>query len=185
MATQDNHPALCRRKFLFAASAALGGLSASPGFALPFLRRTPAQEAVPPRSLVMVNQQTDEVFNEVYFNGEAYLQESLDRFAHFARDLRNGEVGEMDPYLLDLASDVQSLIGANEPLILTHGFRSSSANVRRGARNSRHLHGQALDIAHHRLRPRDLYQLADSLGRGGLGRYGTFIHIDTGPTRRW
>ncbi len=178
-------PAMCRRAFMFGASAALGGLSAAPAYALPFLRRTQEPETAAPRTLMMINQQTDEIFNEVYFDGRGYLQESLDRFAYFARDLRNDEVGEMDPYLLDLASDVQSLAGPEEPLILTHGFRSSSVNVRRGATNSRHLYGQALDIAHPRVRPRELHQHASSLGRGGLGRYRTFIHIDTGPTRRW
>lgn len=174
-----------RRAFLFGASAALTGLAASPSAALPFFRRNEAPEPAETRSLFMVNQRTEEVFHEVYFNGEAYLQEALDRFSLFSRDLRNGEVGEMDPNLLDLASDVQELISVEEPLILTHGFRSSSRNVRGGAANSRHLHGQALDIAHPSLRPRELHQHAAALGRGGLGRYATFIHIDTGPTRQW
>lgn len=179
------HSAFNRRAFLFGASAAVTGLAASPGFALPFLRRREEPPAAEMRSLFMVNQQTDEIFHEVYFNGEAYLQESLDRFALFSRDLRNGEVGEMDPHLLDLASEVQRLVSPEEPLILTHGFRSSSRNVRGGAANSRHLHGQALDIAHPRLNARELHQHAAALGRGGLGRYARFVHIDTGPTRRW
>lgn len=177
------HTALTRRAFLFGASAALGGLSAAPAAA--FLRRQADPEAAEPRSLLMINQRTDELFNEVYFDGVGYLAESLDRFAHFARDLRTGERGTMDPSLLDLAADIQALAGADAPLVLTHGFRSSSRNVRGGAANSHHLHGQALDITHRGLGTRRLHQIAAQIGRGGLGRYSSFIHIDTGETRRW
>lgn len=183
MRTLGQRTALNRRAFLFGASATLGGLSAAPASA--FLRRTQEPEAVEPRSLFMITQRNDEVFNEFYFDGHEYLPGALQRFAHFARDLRTGEFGEMDPHLLDLASDIQQLAGAGEPLILTHGYRSSSRRVRGGAANSHHLHGQALDITHQRLGARALHQHAATIGRGGLGRYPTFVHIDTGETRRW
>lgn len=185
MQTQARPTAFSRRSFLFGATAALGGVSAAPAFALPFLRRATQPDAAEARSLLMVNQRTDEVFNHVYFDGHAYIAESLARFAVFARDLRTGELGEMDPHLLDLAFEIQQRAGAEEPLILTHGFRSSSRNVRGGAANSHHLHGQALDITHHRLGPRGLHEIAASIGRGGLSRYSSFIHIDTGETRTW
>jgi len=183
MRTLGQRTALSRRAFLSGASAALGSLSAAPASA--FLRQTQEPEAVEPRSLLMINQRTEEVFNEFYFDGNDYLPESLERFAHFSRDLRTDEFGEMDPRLLDLASDLQRLAGVREPLILTHGFRSSSRRVRGGAANSHHLHGQALDITHQRLGARGLHQHAATIGRGGLGRYATFVHIDTGETRRW
>lgn len=178
-------PALNRRRFLTGAAATLTALSAAPAQALPFLRRNAEPEISAQRSLFMVHQRTHEVFEEVYFDGETYLQDPLERFAAFARDMRTGETGAMDPQLMDLAHDLQHLIGAQEPLILTHGFRSTAREVRRGAANSRHHHGQALDLAHPRLRPGDLHRHAAALGRGGLGRYRTFVHIDTGPTRHW
>ncbi len=178
-------PVLDRRTFLFGATAAASCLTASPGLALPFLRRAQPEPTGAPRSLMMIHQQTEEVFNEVYFDGTIYDLDALGRFAHFARDLRTNEVGEMNPHLLDLASDIQHLAGADAPLILTHGFRSSSRNIRGGASNSHHLHGQALDIAHHSLSVGALHQHAVKIGRGGLGRYSTFIHIDIGETRRW
>lgn len=175
-----------RRKFLISASAAIASITSTPASALPFLRapkeNAPAAE---PRVLLMVNQRTGEIFHEEYFNGQVYAQDALESFAQFARDLRTGEVGHMDPLLLDLATDLQSLAGEDEPLILTHGFRSSAGAARRGAANSHHLHGRALDIAHPRLGPRELHQHAAQLQRGGLARYRSFIHIDTGPTRRW
>lgn len=185
MPLDDQHPAIDRRAFLFGATAAATCLTASPGLALPFLRRSSPEPAGAPRSLMMIHQQTEEVFNEVYFDGNIYDLDALKRFAHFARDLRTNEVGEMNPHLLDLASEIQQHAGADAPLILTHGFRSSSRNVRGGAANSHHLHGQALDIAHHSLSIGALHQHAAKIGRGGLGRYSTFIHIDIGETRRW
>lgn len=177
--------ALNRRRFLTGTAATLTALSAAPAQALPFLRRNAEPDVSAQRSLFMVHQRTHEVFEEVYFDGENYLQESLARFAAFTRDMRTGETGEMDPHLLDMAHDLQHLIGAQEPLILTHGFRSTARGVRRGAANSRHHHGQALDLAHPRLRASDMHRYAAALGRGGLGRYRTFVHIDTGPARHW
>lgn len=185
MQTLIQPTAFSRRNFIFGASAALSSLSAAPASAFPFLRRVQQPEAAETRDLLMINQQTDEVFQEVYFDGHAYIADSLARFAHFARDLRTNEFGEMDPHLLDLAFEIQRRAGADEPLILTHGFRSSSRNVRGGAANSHHLHGQALDITHHRLGSRGLHKVAASIGRGGLSRYSSFIHIDTGETRTW
>lgn len=185
MPALDTPAFLNRRRFLTGAAATLTALGAAPAQALPFLRRTAEPETRAQRSLFMVHQRTGEVFEEVYFNGETYLQEPLDLFAAFARDMRTGEMGAMDPHLMDMAHELQHLIGAQEPLILTHGFRSSARGVRRGAANSRHHHGQALDLAHPRLRAGELHRHAAALGRGGLGRYRTFVHIDTGPTRRW
>lgn len=185
MRTHAQTAALNRRAFLFGASAAFGSLGAAPAAALPFLRRAQQPEPAATRSLLMVNQQTDEVFHEVYFNGQIYELDALEKFAHFARDLRTGDTGHMDPQLLDLAFAIQQRAGADEPLILTHGFRSPKRNVRGGASNSHHFHGEALDITHHRLGARGLHEVAASVGRGGLARYSTFIHIDTGETRTW
>jgi uncharacterized protein YcbK (DUF882 family) len=184
----SNGPNPTRRGFLLAASAGLIGaacLNATPASAIPFLRRDdpPGGE----RRLLMVNQRTGEVFNAVYRNDEGYLVPALEQFALFARDLRAGVAGDMDPGLLDLVADLQALAGAEEPLILTHGFRTADTNrrVRNGARNSLHMEGRALDIAHPRLSASALHQHARALDRGGLGRYRRFIHVDTGPTRRW
>ena len=182
MTTQVTSAAPSRRAFLTGAAAAVLAASATPSHALPFLRRSEAADPEKARSLAMLHQRTGELFHEVYFDGSAYLQEPLDRFAVFARDMRSGRVGEMDPHLLDLAHDLQQLAGPEHPLILTHGFRSAQ---RGGAARSRHLTGEALDIAHPTLRPSQLHQLAARLERGGLGRYRSFVHIDTGPTRRW
>ena len=55
------------------------------------------------------------------------------------------------------------------------------------ARNSQHLLGKAIDV---RLRGVDTAELRDAalaLKRGGVGYYqnSDFVHMDTGPVRRW
>jgi uncharacterized protein YcbK (DUF882 family) len=187
-----------RRGFLLAASSALVGigcLGATPARAVAVMREMPdapaeMPAAAPPaeeRALKMVSQRTGEIFDEVYHDGTDYLADALERFSHFARDLREQRAGEMDPELLDLAADLQALVGDEHPLILTHGFRTAASNrrIRNAAKNSFHLEGRALDIAHPGINARALHDHALTLERGGLGRYRTFVHIDTGPTRRW
>ena len=79
----------------------------------------------------------------------------------------------------------------NHPLIVISGYRGPDYNrAIGGARNSYHKKAMALD-----LRPADpakLSRLKDvALAAwhrgeiGGLGFYSSFVHIDTGPKRRW
>jgi uncharacterized protein YcbK (DUF882 family) len=184
---RSNRQAPTRRGFLLVAAGGLFGLGclgAAPARALAVRPEAPTATE---RRLVMVHQRTGEIFDQAYHDGEDYLAPALERFSHFARDLRAEVAGEMDPQLLDLAADLQALVGPDDPLILTHGFRTPATNrrIRNSATNSFHLEGRALDIAHPKIGARALHGHAASLGRGGLGRYRTFVHIDTGPTRRW
>jgi len=48
------------------------------------------------------------------------------------------------------------------------------------------MRGQAADIKSSNVSIDELYALAKKyFGDGGIGRYKTFIHVDTGPQRRW
>ncbi|MGY6548998.1 MAG: YcbK family protein [Roseinatronobacter sp.] len=183
MSRPDLPAATGRRAFLTGATSALFTIAAGPGHAIPLFRRPDPAE--PARSLFMVNQRTSEMFHDIYFDGTDYVQEALARFNHLARDMRTGEVGAIEPAVLDLAAELQARVGADKPLVLTHGFRSSATAARRGARNSRHKVGQALDLSHPSIPASGLHREASVIGRGGLGRYRSFIHIDIGPTRRW
>jgi uncharacterized protein YcbK (DUF882 family) len=63
-------------------------------------------------------------------------------------------------------------------------LRSRSGGV---ARNSQHLLGTAIDIRLTDLDTAELRDVALALQRGGVGHYGDsdFVHVDTGPVRRW
>ncbi len=75
------------------------------------------------------------------------------------------------------------------------GYRCAKTNAMLAARsaavskNSYHLRGMAIDI---RLPGRQLAAVRDGavvLARGGVGYYpdkaSDFVHVDTGPVRRW
>ena len=87
----------------------------------------------------------------------------------------------------------ENLVGTEKTLnvIITSGYRTLKTNeyLRKNsskvAKNSMHLVGRAIDF---RIRNRSISTLekaAEKLTPGGLGIYSSFIHIDTGPYRRW
>jgi uncharacterized protein YcbK (DUF882 family) len=48
-----------------------------------------------------------------------------------------------------------------------------------------HLWGRAIDFSVKNRSTADLEKVAEKLTPGGLGIYSGFVHIDTGPHRRW
>ena len=115
-------------------------------------------------------------------------------FDEFCRDWRDNEVIAMDKNLINI------LVNICEPFVDNHGIvkvdvlsgyrtkrtneklRSKSRNV---AKNSFHLKGRALDFRVPNVPIETLRDAANKEAIGGLGMYRNFIHIDTGPTRRW
>jgi uncharacterized protein YcbK (DUF882 family) len=58
----------------------------------------------------------------------------------------------------------------------------------RAATDSLHVQGQAVDVRRPGLHALGLVGAAWQLGRGGVGLYrgaSPFVHLDTGPRRRW
>ena len=170
---------MTRRNFL-----GLTGASAL-GLAVPFAAPVAAEE-LHPKAVHMVHQRSGEVFSQTYFDGEELVDAALDNFAIFARDMQAEEARVMDAKLLDVVWAMQQALDPDEPLEVTSGYRTPRTNARTAgaSRNSFHVHGQALDLKH-RAGTAALYAAADATGAGGLGRYRTFVHIDTGPSRRW
>lgn len=78
------------------------------------------------------------------------------------------------------------------PVHVVSGFRTRSHNASvGGARGSFHLYvpgrqGVAADVICRSGRPSEWYEFLDSLQPGGLGRYSSFVHVDSRPARsRW
>jgi zinc D-Ala-D-Ala carboxypeptidase len=75
-----------------------------------------------------------------------------------------------------------------KPLVLTSAYRSPEHNRRvGGAKNSRHMLGDAFDVRMDNHAPHEFEAAARAVGFTGFGYYpkSGFMHIDTGPARTW
>ncbi len=109
-----------------------------------------------------------------------------------------GARNELPPYeLLKSLADVARIAdglrrACGFPLQVVSAYRSETYNQAvGGVNNSQHRLGTALDLKPiSSLRMDRLENVASALWEqkwwnGGLGIYDTFVHVDTGPRRRW
>ena len=145
-------------------------------------------------SLNLRNTNTSETYaykiKASFFNNEL----NYDMLDYFFRDWRENKTIKMDRGVIkNFLKVCESLLGSDRELQvdITSGYRTKKTNekLRRNsynvAKNSMHLVGRAIDF---RIRNRSISNLekaAEKLTPGGLGIYSSFIHIDTGPYRRW
>jgi uncharacterized protein YcbK (DUF882 family) len=184
-----DNPTLSRRTLLKV------GLTCMAGMALPlpgFAQLTGPVDRE--RSLSLFNTHTGESLQSVvYWADGDYLAEALTDINFLLRDHRTDKVKPMDPKLFDLLHTLSNKLENRNAFQIISGYRSPESNrkLRQAtsgvAKKSFHLAGQAVDI---RLPGRNLAQLrraALNLQAGGVGYYprSNFIHMDTGPRRRW
>ena len=62
----------------------------------------PVLDTTSPRSLSLVNVNTQEALTVTYWSGGAYHREALDQLNHFLRDTRDNGQTEMDPLVFDV-----------------------------------------------------------------------------------
>jgi hypothetical protein len=87
---------------------------------------------------------------------------------------------------LDRLQDLRNRLA--RPVILTSAYRSPEHNTRvGGAKNSRHMQGDAFDVRMDNHDPAAFEAAARACGFTGFGYYpkSGFMHIDTGPARTW
>ena len=146
------------------------------------------------RSLQLDHTHTGEKISLVYASAGQYLPQALQQLNHFLRDHYTGEVGDIDPGLLDLLHEVQASLGAPRPFQVISGYRCPKTNDRlrstRGggvAKRSLHMDGKAIDIRIPGVPLTDLRDAALALKTGGVGTYmrDQFVHVDTGRVRSW
>ncbi|OFW83449.1 MAG: hypothetical protein A2018_03095 [Alphaproteobacteria bacterium GWF2_58_20] len=173
---------------LFVASAAM--LSAMPAFAaIPLPVRKPPVK----RILSLYDEGRKNRIRIPYHDGENYLSDAMDDLAWFMRDHRTGEAHVIDPKLLDYMYLVHARSGSDEPLHVISGYRSKATNDRLRktmdgvAKNSYHLLGRAVDFRLPDVKLSFVRKVALAIRGGGVGYYPShhFIHIDSGPIRKW
>lgn len=145
------------------------------------------------RTLALDNINTGERLTVTYMEHGRYLPDALEAINRLMRDRRSGEVGAIDPALLDLISDICLHMNTRAPVRLISGYRAPETNSmmraqsRGVARKSYHTRGMAADIAVPGRSLGDLRRAAVALHRGGVGAYpgSGFVHVDVGPPRTW
>ena len=135
---------------------------------------------------------TGEHFDGVYFVDGEYVPGALAEISRLLRDFRTGDVCEYDARLMDTLHALNLACGEGSYEVVS-AYRSEQTNrmlrrqSRRVAKDSLHMSGRAIDV---RLAGRDTRRLRDAalaLQQGGVGYYArsNFVHLDTGPVRRW
>lgn len=102
-------------------------------------------------------------------------------------DHRSGQSRPFDPAAIDILWELGRRQGMDEFVILS-GYRTVATNAAvGGAGDSQHLQARALDVQLPAARLASFGEAAIALGRGGVGIYPThgFVHLDSGPVRRW
>jgi uncharacterized protein YcbK (DUF882 family) len=174
-----------RRQFL-----GFAGAVALTGFSLP---AKAARRIVQPRALAFQNLHTGEKLSTVYWADGRYLPDALRHINWLLRDFRTDDIHPIDPALLDLLTDLHARLETREPFHVISGYRSPQTNTMLAslsdgvAQASFHLQGQAIDVRVPGRRLQHVRAAALALRRGGVGYYphSDFVHVDTGPVRRW
>ncbi len=148
-----------------------------------------------PRSLWLRRAGSSDELRAVYYMNGSLVSAGYEEICRFLRDVHTGEAVYMDPRLLDLLFVVhgyQISTASLAPIRVTNAYESKSTNRRlvasHGAsKTSRHMSGQAVDIANPEVAGDALYRYMLWVGGGGVGHYPDtgHLHIDTGPRRTW
>ena len=145
------------------------------------------------RSIKLHNTHTGESFKQTYWEKGKYIEESMKSISTLLRDHRTNDIIDFDPKLIDYLYLINQKLDNKNPINIVSGYRSPETNRKlrrqgRGvAKNSFHMYGRAVDfyIPEHAFKI--VKKAAFSVSKGGVGDYpySGFIHIDTGPLRRW
>lgn len=155
---------------------------------------TPRPVLEPVRSLKIYNTHTQERVEAVFRRGTVLDARGLDALRDILKDHRQGQSHRMDTELFDFLADIKDELerrGYKDiEFQMVSGYRSPITNRNlknapgRGgqADNSRHMHGEAIDIRVEGVPRAVLRDVAWCIQRGGVGDYPgrdeNFVHID-------
>ena len=88
----------------------------------------------------------------------------------------------IDSELVEILQNIRDHFGTS--VIINSGYRTSSYNAQvGGATNSYHVKGMAADIQVSGVTPAEVAKYAEDIGVRGVGRYKSFVHVDSRPTK--
>lgn len=127
-----------------------------------------------------------------YETKQGYIKNGYLAARWFLRDAKdNNAVINIDTGLLNLLYGLQEwarIAGKPNPLITVNSaYRTPrrNASIEGASRNSLHIQGRAVDITMHGIGLKQLADMAAHFNAGGIGLYGSFVHLDTGRIRNW
>lgn len=170
-----------RRTLLLAASAALAvapyAAQAAPRRPVPALRRLSIRHAA-----------TGARFAGPWHDGRTPDPVAMAELSEVLADTRTGDVRPFDPLAIEVLWEVARRAGMTGEIAILSGYRTPQTNTAvHGAGDSQHLRAGAVDVQVARERLEAFGEQALKLGRGGVGIYAGrgFVHLDSGPVRRW
>ena len=148
--------------------------------------------------LAIRNVHNNETVDALFARNGRFVPEGLAELNHGLRDWRTGEAVAMDRRLLGLLVSLREKLDlkSSHPIGLISGYRSPRTNAMLRAAGgehtgvasqSQHMLGKATDIMVPGVSLDRLHGAALALGGGGVGYYPRdgFVHVDSGPVRRW
>jgi uncharacterized protein YcbK (DUF882 family) len=147
----------------------------------------------PSRELSFLNLHTGERLRAEYVHNGQVVPGAMHAISVLMRDHYNNKIHPIDPHLLDIAHTVQSRVGSHGVFQVVCGYRSPETNAMMHeasagvAAHSMHIEGRAMDIRLPGVGLGSLRRSAVALKMGGVGYYpeDDFVHIDSGPVRKW
>jgi uncharacterized protein YcbK (DUF882 family) len=142
----------------------------------------------PPRRLQLRHAHTGARFSGPYHDGRAADPIAMTDLSFVLADSRTGAMRPFDPRAIDVLWEVGQKAGATGEFLIFSGYRTPETNALvDGAGDSQHLRAAALDIHVPPERLAAFGEVALRLALGGVGIYAErgFVHLDSGPVRRW
>jgi len=153
-----------------------------------------AEPDLPTFRIRLFNTHTGHRLDLVYRVGDTFVPAALTQLESFLCDHRNGRELPFDPSLFNVLTDLARSVGrAGAEFQVISAYRTPETNAMLGAtrsgiaKHSLHMEARAIDIRLPDTPTARLRDAAIAMRRGGVGYYRDldFIHVDTGPVRRW
>ena len=179
-----------RRRILFLGAVAPVAFAAAANAAPAATRRAAPRRPAGPqaRRLRVRHAHTGALFSGSYHNGRTHDLIAMSDLSLVLADSRTGAVHPFDPHAIDVLWEVTQKAGATGELLIFSGYRTPETNALvDGAGDSQHLRAAAVDVHVPAERMEGFRDTALRLGLGGVGIYAGrgFVHLDSGPVRRW
>ena len=156
--------------------------------------------AAAPASLKLYNPHTKEKYDIQLFSDGKWNKMGLLACDWMMRDWRENQTVQCDRKLYAALYVIQRKFGISVPISLNSGYRSTKTNSMLRAASikkygkvtkstpaltSQHLEAKAVDFSIPGVKPKDVFKYVKTLKMGGVGKYSTFTHMDTGTIRNW